>query len=353
MDERKDLEQPNQKNIAQLLVKLATVEAQVKLVKSALFLNRQRATISNKIKDFKEYAEGQAEKYSQNMEDANKAIENYENAVQEAMKEYEKEHLEIMQQQDSWQKFEIDKICEMKEHSSKIREIMKTPEYKDWKQTVKAKEKEIKQNAGDPEKITVLAEELKQLQEKDPTSRVNNLLKHDQQQLESVKHLINIYDERLEKLESNRDENLNNLLENKETSLAKIQKQSLWQKIVARLTPKAKSFKTNVVDKIADQAVNIKKDKIPQIKQEISAKKREYEEKISDFKENLSEKFVDTMDNMKTKTKDSVKAVVDFGRESKKEVIRKVKDTKNSIKEKLETSIKQKSNTLEELNEGR
>ena len=89
MGEIKNVEQPNQKNIAQLLIKLATIQAQTKLVKAAIFKNKQKAAISQKMQDIKEYAEGEAKKYSQNIADANKAIEDYKSAVEEAMNEYE------------------------------------------------------------------------------------------------------------------------------------------------------------------------------------------------------------------------------------------------------------------------
>ena len=87
MDERQDIEKKD-KNIAQLMVELTTVQAQIKLVKAAIFMNKQKAAISTKMKDFKTYAEGQAEKYSQNMEEANKAMETYKSAVEEAMQQY-------------------------------------------------------------------------------------------------------------------------------------------------------------------------------------------------------------------------------------------------------------------------
>lgn len=160
---------------------------------------------------------------------------------------------------------------------------MKTPEYMEWKQNVKAKEKEIKQNAGDPEKLTALAEELKTLQSQDPTAKDRKNLESKEEMKKDLTEIINEYDIRLEELASKRDEKLNDLLENKETSLAKIQKQSLWQKIVARFTPKAKNFKHNVVDKIAEKAVNIKENKIEPIKEELSEKRKEYTEKTRDF----------------------------------------------------------------------
>lgn len=276
MSERKDVTEPKQKNIAQLLIKLATIQAQTKLVKAALFRNRQKDAIKKRMNEFKEYAEGEAEKYSQNIEDANKAIEEYKNGVEEAMNEYEKCYLETMEEQDSWQQMDIDTVCEMKEISSKIKETMKTPEYMEWKQNVKAKEKEIKQNAGDPEKLTALAEELKTLQSQDPTAKDRKNLESKEEMKKDLTEIINEYDIRLEELASKRDEKLNDLLENKETSLAKIQKQSLWQKIVARFTPKAKNFKHNVVDKIAEKAVNIKENKIEPIKEELSEKRKEY-----------------------------------------------------------------------------
>lgn len=180
MDERQDIEKKD-KNIAQLMVELTTVQAQIKLVKAAIFMNKQKAAISTKMKDFKAYAEGQAEKYSQNMEEANEAMETYKSAVEEAMQQYEDDYLDIMAEQDEWQNMEIDKMGEQKELSSAIKEKRKTPEYKEWKQEVKNMNREIKAAANDPEKLVKLAEELKQLQAKDPTLP-------EQQKLESVKN---------------------------------------------------------------------------------------------------------------------------------------------------------------------
>ena len=62
MDERQDIE-PKDKNIAQLMVKLTTVQAQIKLVKAAIFMNKQRAAIANKMKNVKEYAESCSKSY--------------------------------------------------------------------------------------------------------------------------------------------------------------------------------------------------------------------------------------------------------------------------------------------------
>lgn len=349
MSERKDVTEPKQKNIAQLLIKLATIQAQTKLVKAALFRNRQKDAIKKRMNEFKEYAEGEAEKYSQNIEDANKAIEEYKNAVEEAMNEYEKCYLETMEEQDSWQQMDIDTVCEMKEISSKIKETMKTPEYMEWKQNVKAKEKEIKQNAGDPEKLTALAEELKTLQSQDPTAKDRKNLESKEEMKKELTEIINEYDIRLEELASKRDEKLNDLLENKETSLAKIQKQSLWQKIVARFTPKAKNFKHNVVDKIAEKAVNIKENKIEPIKEELSEKRKEYTEKSRDFSVKVGKGIVNAPQNIEK----GVKRIVDYGREQKKLTIERLKNTDRNIKENLKAKIQEKSENLDLLNEGR
>ena len=292
--------------------------------------------------EFKEYAEGEAEKYSQNIEDANKAIEEYKNGVEEAMNEYEKCYLETMEEQDSWQQMDIDTVCEMKEISSKIKETMKTPEYMEWKQNVKAKEKEIKQNAGDPE-------ELKTLQSQDPTAKDRKNLESKEEMKKDLTEIINEYDIRLEELASKRDEKLNDLLENKETSLAKIQKQSLWQKIVARFTPKAKNFKHNVVDKIAEKAVNIKENKIEPIKEELSEKRKEYTEKTRDFSVKVGKGIVNAPQNIEK----GVKRIVDYGREQKKLTIEKLKNTDRNIKENLKAKIQEKSENLDLLNEGR
>ena len=162
-----------------------------------------------------------------------------------------------MAEQDDWQNMEIDKMGEQKELSSAIKEKRKTPEYKEWKQEVKNMNREIKAAANDPEKLVKLAEELKQLQAKDPTLP-------EQQKLESVKNdriaiseIIKDNDERLVEIKKDRDDKLSELLESKETALAKVEKQSFWQRVVGALTPKAKKFKTNVVDKIAEKAKSI------------------------------------------------------------------------------------------------
>lgn len=366
MDERQDLE-PKDKNIAQLMVKLATVQAQIKLVKAAIFMNKQKAAISTKMKDFKEYAEGQAEKYAQNMEEANKAIETYKSAVEEAMQQYEDDYLDIMAEQDEWQNVEIDKIGEQKQLSSAIKEKRKTPEYKEWKQSVKNISREIKAVANDPEKLTTLAAELKELQAKDPTLQEQQKLDSIKSDRTTISEIIKENDERLVEIRKERDEKLSELLESKETSLAKIQKQSLWQKVVGALTPKAKKFKTNVVDKIVDKASRIKNEKIPQIIEERKAKKEERKikrqqkiGKMVEFGEKVGDKLVDAKDFTVGAAKKGIRSVVDFGRETKKTTIRAIKgigtkavETKDNVKEGLRTAVEQSSQTLEDLNEAR
>lgn len=352
MDERQDIEKKD-KNIAQLMVELTTVQAQIKLVKAAIFMNKQKAAISTKMKDFKTYAEGQAEKYSQNMEEANKAMETYKSAVEEAMQQYADDYLDIM--------------AEQKELSSSIKEKRKTPEYKEWKQEVKNMNREIKAAANDPEKLVKLAEELKQLQAKDPTLP-------EQQKLESVKNdriaiseIIKENDERLVEIKKDRDDKLSELLESKETALAKIEKQSFWQKVVGALTPKAKKFKTNVVDKIVEKATEIKDEKIPQIIEDRKAKREERKlkrqeriGKMVEFGEKVGDKLVDAKDFTIGAAKKGVKSVIEFGKEAKKTTIKAIKgigekavETKDNVKEGLRTAVEQSSQTLEDLNDAR
>ena len=359
MDERQDIEKKD-KNIAQLMVELTTVQAQIKLVKAAIFMDKQKAAISTKMKDFKAYAEGQAEKYSQNMEEANEAMETYKSAVEEAMQQYEDDYLDIMAEQDEWQNMEIDKMGEQKELSSAIKEKRKTPEYKEWKQEVKNMNREIKAAANDPEKLVKLAEELKQLQAKDPTLP-------EQQKLESVKNdriaiseIIKDNDERLVEIKKDRDDKLSELLESKETALAKLEKQSFWQRVVGALTPKAKKFKTNVVDKIAEKATEIKDEKIPQIIEERKAKREERIVKMAEFKEKVGDKLVDAKDVTISATKKEIKSVIEFGREAKKTTIKAIKgigakavETKDKVKEGLRTAVEKSSQTLEDLNDAR
>ena len=366
MDERQDI-QPNDKNIAQLMVKLATVQAQIKLVKAAIFLNKQKEAVNSKIKSFKEYAEGQAEKYSQNMEEANKVIDEYKSAVEEAMQQYKDNYLEVMAEQDEWQNMEIDKMGEQKEISSAIKEKRKSPEYTEWEKAVKNLNREIIASANDPEKLTALAAELKELQSKDPTLQEQQRLENIKNDRLEISEIIQDNDVSLAKIKEDRDSKLSDLLESKETSLAKIQKQTLWQKIVAKLTPKAKSFKNNVVDKISEKTNKIKTEKIPAIIKEINEKKEKnvkiMQEKLSKIPD-LASKVKGKLDDAKKFTvksaKTGVRTVVDFGREDKKTTIgaikgigTKVSDTKDKIKQDLMTAVENSSHTLDDLNESR
>lgn len=359
MDDRQELD-PKDKNIAQLMVKLVTVQAQIKLVKSAIFINKQKSAISTKIEDFKQYAEGQAEKYSQNVEEATNAIETYKDAVQEAMQQYEDNYLNTMAEQDKWQEAEILKMGEQKQISSSIKEKRKTPEYKEWKQAVNAKSREIKANVSNPEKLAILAEELKDLQAKDPTLQDQQNLAHSEVLLKGIRDTIQYNDDKLKELQNDRDKKLSDLLENKETSLSKIQKQNLWQKIIAKLTPKAKSFKTNVVDRIVGKANKIKNESIPEIKKNLSERQHEYRDKMSEAVKNTGTKLRDTKDLAQKTFKNGVRTVVDFGREAKKTAITtlkgigtKVGQTKDYIKEGLRTAIENSSQALEDLNDAR
>ena len=83
MDERQDIE-PKDKNIAQLMVKLTTVQAQIKLVKAAIFMNKQRAAIAKKMKNVNEnYIEAYilGAKAAYEMKDLDKAKEYAQDAI--------------------------------------------------------------------------------------------------------------------------------------------------------------------------------------------------------------------------------------------------------------------------------
>ena len=284
MDERQDIE-PKDKNIAQLMVKLTTVQAQIKLVKAAIFMNKQRAAIANKMKNVKEYAESQAEKYDQNKEAAQKAIDTYKKSVEEAMGKYENDYLQVMANQDKWQAYELEDISEQKKLATEIKETRKTQEYKDWKQEVKSLNRKIKANANNPEKLAVLAEQLKSAQAKDPTLEKQQQIELIQRNRATTKEMLDFYDTELKIIQDDRDKKLDELLENKETSLAKIQKQNVWQKFLARFTSKSKSFNNNVITPIMDKASKIKNEKIPQIladrKEKQDARKEKREETTS------------------------------------------------------------------------
>ena len=359
MDERQDIE-PKDKNIAQLMVKLTTVQAQIKLVKAAIFMNKQRAAIANKMKNVKEYAESQAEKYDQNKEAAQKAIDTYKKSVEEAMGKYENDYLQVMANQDKWQAYELEDISEQKKLTTEIKETRKTQEYKDWKQEVKSLNREIKANANNPEKLAVLAEQLKSAQAKDPTLEKQQQIELIQRNRATTKEMLDFYDTELKIIQDDRDKKLDELLENKETSLAKIQKQNVWQKFLARFTSKSKSFNNNVITPIMDKASKIKNEKIPQIladrKEKQDARKEKREEtmkKIKRTKDNVVDKIMDTKDSTVGLAKKGIRAVVDFGREAKKATIRTIEragEVKDNIKEGLRTAVENSTQTLEDLN---
>lgn len=362
MDERQDV-QPKDKNIAQLMVKLATVQAQIKLVQASLYMNKQKATINKKMKEFKDYAEGQAEKYSQNAEEATKAMDDYKSAVEEAMKQYDNDYLKVMHKHDIWQEAEAKHMAIEKQVASELKEQRKTQEYKDWAQEVKNLNREIKANANNPAKLASLAEDLKSLHAKDPTLPRQVHIEHIKQDIENASRLVKFYDKELEEIQAERDDKLNELLENKETSLAKIQKQNVFQKLVARFTSKSKSFKNNVVTPIANKASKIKNEKIPDIKKERKAKQEARKEKreetigkMKDFKDGLGKQVNEAKDSTVDLAKRGIRAVVEFGREAKKTTVRTIEgigtrigDTKEKIQENLSKAVDNSSQTLDDL----
>ena len=319
------------------------------------------------MKNLKEYAEGQAEKYSQNIEEANKAMETYRGAVEEAMQQYKEDYLDAMAKQDKYQDMEVKTMGKEKKLASALKEQRKTPEYKEWKQEVKNLNKEIKANANDPEKLAILAEQLKALQAKDPTLLQQQMIDLARRDRAGINEMIKFYDKELEIIQNDRDNKLNELLENKETSLAKIQKQNIWQKLVARFTSKSKSFKNNVVTPLVDKAAKIKNEKIPQIiedrktkKQERKAKREETIKKMKDFKDRVGDKIVDAKDYTVEISKRGIRAVVEFGREAKKATVKaiegigtKAAETRENVKEGLRTAVEQSSQKLEDLNDAR
>lgn len=351
MDEREDLNQKEttEKNIAELLGELVAVQSKIQLVKAALFLNKQRSAITAKVGDLKQYAENQAKIYSQNAQEAHQAIEQYKDAVENAMQEYEASYEGLVDDRNEWQSLEMENITKRKLLASRIKETRSTQEYKDWTRSVKAKEDEIRASASDPDKLTKLAEELKELKSKDPTLQDMKALDGAIGDKKEIKEGLKQNREEFKKLEESRDNKLEELLESKETSLAKIKKQTIWQKIVARFTNKSKKFKTEVVDKIASKAVDIKDNKIPNIKAELSNKRKEYTQKIKD-------KIKDTKSTVKEARDSGIKAAIEAGTKLKNGIVdiakgigSKVSNTKENVKQTLKTTIQESAKKLNDL----
>lgn len=384
-------------NISDLLKKYIEVQAQLKLVQTAVFMKDSKAKIAKKTNDMLEFADNQADallkKGKDAIEEAKKglndkikdarqgisdkidstkdyaneqvkvymqaraAIDSYKESVEAVNDDYTKSYKELMASRELLEEEEADKIVEQGDIVKNIKATKKTEEYKGWKKAVAEKSQEIKKYSKDPETLSVLIEELKELKEQDPTLRDKQKLEEVKGRIDEIRDAKYENDDKVMALKEQRDYDLDDLLETKNTALDKIGRQNIWQKIVARFVPKTKKFKTQVVDKVVEKAKYIKDEKLPEIIEKNAKARIARRDKVIDLLEDTQKFVSDRFDDL---TKKAIPAVIKAGKDTKDKIVQGFKDagkkiieTKDNAKDfvsgKLEEGIKKASGQLQDF----
>lgn len=309
--------------------------------------------ISDRITSTKEYANEQVKVYME----ARAAIDDYKASVEAVNDDYNKSYKGLMASRELLEEEEADKIVEQGDIVKNIKATKKTEDYKEWKKAVADKSQEIKKHSQDPETLSVLIEELKELKAQDPTLGDRKKLEGVKDRIAEIRDAKYENDDKVMELKEQRDYDLDELLETKNTSLDKIGRQNIWQKIVARFVPKTKKFKTQVVDKIVDKAKYIKDEKLPEIIEKNAKARNARRDKVIDLLEDTQKFVSDRFDDL---TKKAIPAVVKAGKDTKdkivqgfKDVGKKIIETKDNAKDfvsgKLEEGIKKASGQLQDF----
>lgn len=384
-------------NISDLLKKYIEVQAQLKLVQTAVFMKDSKDKIAKKTQDMIEFADNQADallkKGKDAIEEARKglndkvqdakqgisdritstkeyaneqvkvymearaAIDDYKASVEAVNDDYNKSYKGLMASRELLEEEEADKIVEQGDIVKNIKATKKTEDYKEWKKAVADKSQEIKKHSQDPETLSVLIEELKELKAQDPTLGDRKKLEGVKDRIAEIRDAKYENDDKVMALKEQRDYDLDDLLETKNTALDKIGRQNIWQKIVARFVPKTKKFKTQVVDKVVEKAKYIKDEKLPEIIEKNAKARIARRDKVIDLLEDTQKFVSDRFDDL---TKKAIPAVIKAGKDTKDKIVQGFKDagkkiieTKDNAKDfvsgKLEEGIKKASGQLQDF----
>ncbi|HJJ05723.1 MAG TPA: hypothetical protein OIM45_07820 [Clostridiaceae bacterium] len=321
-------EEEKNKKITELLQNLASIQAQLTILRARSAKNKLNGIVDKKVSNMRKYLEDAARKYGQNKTNIQDIISDYEQALKTAQEDHERNIKKDTLAQGHYEAEEIRYTGELSRKENDRREYMKSEEYSTYKREYKNKEKEAKRamKSGDLETAQKIIGELSKLYEEskicaydEKISALKAKIKYNRDKIDECKANIDGADKVFES-------KVENVEDNKEKRLAEIEKQSAINKLFGFIYSKIGGKK-----KFTERVIN-------PVKEKISAMAKKIEQKATKSKESFAS---------------AIKGMVQKTRTSKENIINDIKGKVINATEKRQEKINKynQENQIESENE--
>lgn len=318
--EKEDIEEKNEqivksKKLLSLLKELAQTQLDKGLVEAAEFKNNTNEKINRKTNELKDYIRAQAKRYGQNEKEVNEIMEKFGGFLKEAKSRYKDARAEHIADKNEIEARETEQISEYDEAKAELKDMpgykvyaKRKAEIKEAKKSGNKKEYEEKKaefesfKRGLPERVALLKADIQRDMDNgnaaDAKAKMTRLEKLQRQvkliekddELKQMKEKIKETREELKQKEAEIEEcdktfkesieKINNLQEKR---LSKVDKQNIFQKMVAIAYNRfggAKKFIKSVKEPMEASFVKFKNETLPDMMKKVSKGARDVKDGI-------------------------------------------------------------------------
>lgn len=308
----------------EIVKRMDEIQKQLKILEDKIFQKEGKAQIGQKVTNMKnkimqqgavlgQKAKKIEEIYKLNKETKDNILQQYKDSLAEIDNHYRRVYQAILRQKAKNE--EQEQVTILKEHQLKNnrKKIKKSPQYAEHIKQEKALAKEIKKalDKGDLDTVAVKNEELKQLKSKNPLALCDKEIETTQKQRLYIQQLINRCDQELEDAKIERENCIEQAIQDKDNQLVTVKKQGLFQRVVGAIKNKisgAKMFRDKVIGKLAEKMGYIKQETIPQIERVTSEKVKYIDEYHTKNRQKIVGKNPETREELMEKAENELKA---------------------------------------------
>ncbi len=332
-----------------LLKELIEVQANIAKVDAQIAIRRGQEQIKAKIDSTREQLEAQAKRFGTNLKSAEAQysknngekktiLEQFEARLDEISEIYDPQLQEILEQKSELEAEEQSIMAEQKEVK-----IDKKYAKKDYQKRETELKSEIKSaiDSGDLDLAQEKMEELKDYSVNNDYSALKTYNVELIARRSELRKMIEKCEQEYEALMSERDSEINNALDTRDTSLALIPKQNFFQRMVGSVLNRfngSKKFIKSYMDPLQAKITDLRDNKLPQIKEGVAQRKEDFVNSVAESRARIEKAVADKVTEYSSRLAEfqlnAVQKSVDFGyaiSTTAKEILDNAKDTKDQF----------------------
>ena len=318
--EKEDIEEKNEQIVSSkklfiLLKELAQTQLDKGLVEAAEFKNNTNEKIAKKTNELKNYIRAQAKRYGQNEKEVNEVMEKFDGFIKDAKRKYKDARAGLVEEKNNLEERETEKVTAYDEakadfkdmpgyrayakRKAEVRQAKKSGDKKEYEQK-KAEFESYKK--GLPERVAMLKADiqrdmdsgniadakgkmakLEKLQKQADLAAKDDELRQMRDEIKGTREELEQKKAEIEGCDITFEETVDKINDLRETRLAKVDKQNIFQKMVAMAYNRlggAKKFAKRVKEPIEASMLKFKNETVPNMIKRVSKGARDIKEGI-------------------------------------------------------------------------